>query len=111
MPIVIYGVSVTGDETMVHPQVFYANSSKTPVKVANYQLIPNTDAGALWVDDYETVPGQSKQNNTLGTGWKDPAVTCVRIKEANIEVDGQTLRFTIDNIEHLFQDHTLNTCE
>jgi len=116
MPIVIYHVSVKNDDNGIsRPVVYFVNTSATPVNLATFYVKGQTADGAsvtLWADDYEKVPpGKPSVNGTLGGSWVSENVTCIEILEAGLHVDGNTYRFSEENINQLFLDPSINHCE
>lgn len=114
-PVVIYHVSVAKEENgMQRPVVYFVNTSPKPLTVATFQVEAHTADGRtalLWADDYETVPpGKASQNGALGSGWKGMDVKCVRLRQAGLEIGGDELKFSEENIAQLFQDASVNEC-
>ena len=116
MPIVIYQVGVQNDEDgFSRPVVYFVNTSDKPVDLVTFLVEGRTEAGenvTLWADDYEKVsPGKTSQNGVLGGGWSGMKIRCVSIRQAGIHIGGEDRRFTEENINQLFQDPSINTCE
>ncbi|MEJ2468458.1 MAG: hypothetical protein P8Y51_05200 [Campylobacterales bacterium] len=116
MPIVIYSVGVQKDERgMSRPVVYYVNTSPRPINLATFLLEGKTSEGEsimLWADGYEKVsPDKSCQRGMLGGRWNRADIECVEIKQAGLQINGSYYRFTEENINQLFQDPSINTCE
>jgi hypothetical protein len=116
MPIVIYSVGVQKDERgMSRPVVYYVNTSPKPINLATFLFEGKTAEGGsvmLWADDYEKVsPGKTSQKGILGGRWNRADIECAEIKQAGLQINGDSYRFNEDNIHQLFQDPSINTCE
>lgn len=116
MPVIIYTVDVKQDETgMFRPVIYFVNTSAKPVDVATFLVEGHTAEGktvSLWADDYEKVsPGKTSQNGMLGGGWNGTEIKCIKLRQADLHIDGQNQRFSEENINQLFLDTSVNSCD